>query len=114
METLRSEHEEKEENYNKEIERLKTQVKELEGEQSQTLSSKESTELQLFNLTESHKELEHEKASLSTQLANLQREKDQKVQELEREIERLKEDVLELQNEKEGIVGTKETVNIIH
>jgi len=57
--------------------------------------------------------LEHEKASLNTQLTNLQREKDQKVQELEREIERLKEDILELQNEKEGIAGTKETVIII-
>ncbi len=67
----------------------------------------------MVDLTESNKELEHEKETLNTQLTTLQREKDQKVQELEREIERLKEDILELQNEKEGIVGTQETVNLI-
>lgn len=65
----------------------------------------------MTSLTATHKELEQEKSSLNDQLTNLQREKDLRVQELEREIERLKENVLDLQSDKEGIVVSKESVN---
>jgi len=67
--------------------------------------------LQLTSLTATHKELEQEKSSLNDQLTNLQREKELRVQELEREIERLKENVLDLQSDKEGIAVSKESVN---